>query len=68
MARSQRIYIVVNQAASTAEDAIAATFTVKHELVSWLERNKEHDDAESFDVFCSGDGLFQEMGARRYEP
>ncbi len=67
MPRVQRIFIVVNQAAKTTEEAIVATFTVKHEMLAWLDRRIEHDDFDDFEVYYSRDGLFQDSGVRRLE-
>ena len=57
MARATKIYVV--EAPNTS---ISGAFTVKHEMISWLER---HSIDETSLVWSVSDGAHQDVGGRK---
>jgi hypothetical protein len=58
MARSSYIYVVTNKG------ELRAAFTVKHELVSWLDRHDD-DQLSEFELWRCQDGVYKDKAPRR---
>ena len=41
MARSDKIYVVFDAEASHPDECFIAAFTVKHEMITWVQRNRQ---------------------------
>lgn len=60
MARSRKVYVVLNNAEADPVDSLVAAFTVKWEMEEWLDRHSKDPDYDSWHVLSVGDGLRQE--------
>lgn len=59
MARSSRIYVVVDNSDSEPISSVIAAFTVKHELVSWLSTYRIAPNFSDWAVVTTKDGCWQ---------